>query len=137
MRRHEQVECGGKEPMFQCPYCPYRAKQKGNLGVHIRKHHNLSEHVKNKSETTHFKRQLIPMESYRSLDSIDDVFSKTKQAEDEVYGRVETVEEYKKDQMESLANSQFAAESFLMARLTQRDKPFQVPSTKSDAENVQ
>ncbi|XP_068892650.1 longitudinals lacking protein, isoforms H/M/V isoform X5 [Tenebrio molitor] len=39
MRRHEQVECGGKEPMFQCPQCPYRAKQKGNLGVHIRKHH--------------------------------------------------------------------------------------------------
>lgn len=33
------MECGGKEPMFQCPQCPYRAKQKGNLGVHIRKHH--------------------------------------------------------------------------------------------------
>lgn len=41
MRRHEQVECGGKEPMFQCPECPYRAKQKGNLGVHVRKHHPL------------------------------------------------------------------------------------------------
>lgn len=40
LRRHEQVECGGKEPMFQCPQCPYRAKQKGNLGVHIRKHHS-------------------------------------------------------------------------------------------------
>ncbi|CAH0547433.1 unnamed protein product [Brassicogethes aeneus] len=39
MRRHEQVECGGKEPMFKCPRCPYKAKQKGNLGVHIRKHH--------------------------------------------------------------------------------------------------
>lgn len=39
MRRHEQVECGGKEPSFQCQYCPYKAKQKGNLGVHIRKHH--------------------------------------------------------------------------------------------------
>lgn len=39
MRRHEQVECGGKEPMYQCPHCPYKAKQKGNLGVHIRKHH--------------------------------------------------------------------------------------------------
>ncbi|XP_022903214.1 longitudinals lacking protein, isoforms H/M/V isoform X8 [Onthophagus taurus] len=41
MRRHEQVECGGKEPSFQCPHCPYRAKQKGNLGVHIRKHHTI------------------------------------------------------------------------------------------------
>lgn len=40
LRRHEQVECGGKEPMFQCPECPYKAKQKGNLGVHMRKHHS-------------------------------------------------------------------------------------------------
>lgn len=39
MRRHEQVECGGKEPMFHCSYCPYKAKQKGNLSVHVRKHH--------------------------------------------------------------------------------------------------
>ncbi|KAK4877027.1 hypothetical protein RN001_009533 [Aquatica leii] len=39
MRRHEQVECGGKEPRYRCPICPYRAKQKGNLGVHFRKHH--------------------------------------------------------------------------------------------------
>lgn len=39
MRRHEQVECGGKEPKYRCPICPYRAKQKGNLGVHVRKHH--------------------------------------------------------------------------------------------------
>lgn len=41
MRRHEQFECGGKEPIFQCPFCPYKAKQKGNLGVHVRKHHYL------------------------------------------------------------------------------------------------
>ena len=40
MRRHEQVECGNKEPNYQCPYCPYKAKQKGNLGVHMRKHHS-------------------------------------------------------------------------------------------------
>lgn len=39
LRRHENVECGGKEPMHQCPHCPYKAKQRGNLGVHIRKHH--------------------------------------------------------------------------------------------------
>ncbi|GAB0096965.1 hypothetical protein DMENIID0001_125510 [Sergentomyia squamirostris] len=40
LRRHENVECGGKEPMHQCPHCAYRAKQRGNLGVHIRKHHS-------------------------------------------------------------------------------------------------
>ncbi|GBP33538.1 hypothetical protein EVAR_28693_1 [Eumeta japonica] len=40
LRRHENVECGGKPPSHQCPYCSYRAKQRGNLGVHIRKHHN-------------------------------------------------------------------------------------------------
>lgn len=42
MRRHEQVECGGKEPMYQCPECTYRAKQKGNLNVHMKKHHGSS-----------------------------------------------------------------------------------------------
>lgn len=42
MRRHEQLECGGKEPKYKCPLCPYRAKQKGNLGVHFRKHHSTS-----------------------------------------------------------------------------------------------
>jgi C2H2-type zinc-finger domain len=30
---------GGKEASHQCPYCNYKAKQRGNLGVHIRKHH--------------------------------------------------------------------------------------------------
>lgn len=49
MRRHEQVECGGKEPSFQCPQCPYKAKQKGNLGVHIRKHHQSVQDVLNLS----------------------------------------------------------------------------------------
>jgi hypothetical protein len=39
LRRHENVECGGKEASHQCLYCNYRAKQRGNLGVHIRKHH--------------------------------------------------------------------------------------------------
>jgi len=41
LRRHEMVECGGKEPRFQCPQCPYRAKQRGNLGVHMRKYHAM------------------------------------------------------------------------------------------------
>lgn len=40
LRRHENVECGGKEASHQCPYCPYKAKQRGNLGVHVRKHHS-------------------------------------------------------------------------------------------------
>ncbi|XP_050503455.1 zinc finger protein OZF-like [Diabrotica virgifera virgifera] len=41
MRRHEQDECGDQEPKFQCPLCPYKAKQKGNLRVHIKKHHPI------------------------------------------------------------------------------------------------
>lgn len=39
LRRHENDECGNKEPAHQCPYCDYKAKQRGNLGVHVRKHH--------------------------------------------------------------------------------------------------
>lgn len=39
LRRHENVECGGKAPSYECPYCIYKAKQRGNLGVHVRKHH--------------------------------------------------------------------------------------------------
>lgn len=39
LRRHENVECGGKAPSYECPYCEYKAKQRGNLGVHVRKHH--------------------------------------------------------------------------------------------------
>lgn len=39
LRRHENVECGGKAPSYECPYCAYKAKQRGNLGVHVRKHH--------------------------------------------------------------------------------------------------
>lgn len=46
MRRHERVECGGKEPTFQCEFCPYKAKQKGNLRVHARKHHQLDQNEK-------------------------------------------------------------------------------------------
>ncbi|CAL1680011.1 unnamed protein product [Lasius platythorax] len=39
MRRHEMVECGGKPPAFQCPECPYKARQRGNLTVHYKRHH--------------------------------------------------------------------------------------------------
>ncbi|CAG2053055.1 unnamed protein product [Timema podura] len=28
LNRHQHVECGGKEPAEQCPYCSYKAKQK-------------------------------------------------------------------------------------------------------------
>ncbi|KAK3915473.1 Longitudinals lacking protein, isoforms A/B/D/L [Frankliniella fusca] len=35
---HLRYECG-KEPQFQCPYCPHRSKLKGNLMKHIRKIH--------------------------------------------------------------------------------------------------
>lgn len=40
LRRHENDECGDKKPAHECPYCPYKAKQRGNLGVHVRKHHS-------------------------------------------------------------------------------------------------
>lgn len=61
LRRHEQVECGGKEPMFQCPQCPYRAKQKGNLGVHIRKHH--SELLSGQEDSVSSARLQVPSAS--------------------------------------------------------------------------
>ena len=34
LRRHKKFECG-KEPQFYCSHCPYRAKYKGTLQVHI------------------------------------------------------------------------------------------------------
>lgn len=40
LRRHENEECNGKEPTHKCPYCEYKARQRGNLGVHVRKHHS-------------------------------------------------------------------------------------------------
>ncbi|OXU25903.1 hypothetical protein TSAR_011808 [Trichomalopsis sarcophagae] len=39
MRRHENFECGDKPPSFQCPQCPYKARQRGNLTVHLKRHH--------------------------------------------------------------------------------------------------
>jgi DNA-directed RNA polymerase subunit RPC12/RpoP len=39
--RHLRLECG-KEPQFHCPYCPYRAKRKGNLQKHVLlRHHKI------------------------------------------------------------------------------------------------
>lgn len=37
---HVRLECG-KEPQFQCPFCPHRAKLKGNLQKHMRLKHFL------------------------------------------------------------------------------------------------
>lgn len=39
---HKRLECG-KEPAFQCPYCPLRTHQKGNLQVHIKKKHTSDD----------------------------------------------------------------------------------------------
>lgn len=58
LRRHENDECGGKEPSHQCPYCSYKAKQRGNLGVHVRKHHGDQPQLESKRKK-------------RSLDNMD------------------------------------------------------------------
>ncbi|XP_046663197.1 longitudinals lacking protein, isoforms A/B/D/L-like [Homalodisca vitripennis] len=36
--RHRRYECG-KQPMFVCPFCPQRCKQKANINAHIRLKH--------------------------------------------------------------------------------------------------
>jgi hypothetical protein len=41
---HLRVECG-KDPQFQCPACPYKAKQKGNLKSHMRICHSADLQV--------------------------------------------------------------------------------------------
>lgn len=38
LSRHINYECG-IEPRFPCPYCPYRAKLKGNLKKHVQAKH--------------------------------------------------------------------------------------------------
>lgn len=52
---HQRLECG-KEPTFQCPYCPLKTHQKGNLQVHIKKRHidkiNIEE-ATNKNGLSH------------------------------------------------------------------------------------
>lgn len=40
---HKRLECG-KEPAFQCPFCPLKTHQKGNLQVHIKKKHSDPRH---------------------------------------------------------------------------------------------
>jgi len=39
LQYHMRYECG-KEPRFQCPYCPHRTKRKNNLMLHISSQHS-------------------------------------------------------------------------------------------------
>jgi uncharacterized Zn-finger protein len=39
LQRHLQWECG-KEPTFQCPFCPQRCKRKAHQIRHIRRQHS-------------------------------------------------------------------------------------------------
>lgn len=41
---HQRFECG-KEPMFQCPMCPHRAKQKSNLKTHMGLKHTAAMNI--------------------------------------------------------------------------------------------
>lgn len=36
--RHRKYECG-KNPRFQCPYCTFKSKQRGNSFLHIKLKH--------------------------------------------------------------------------------------------------
>jgi len=38
LHNHEKLECG-KEPQFQCLYCPHRSKLNWNLQKHIKRKH--------------------------------------------------------------------------------------------------
>ena len=38
MLRHVNLECG-KEPRFQCPYCPKKAKHKNHILTHMKSQH--------------------------------------------------------------------------------------------------
>lgn len=40
LSQHLKHECG-KEPQFQCPFCPQRTTQKGSLRKHMRRRHNF------------------------------------------------------------------------------------------------
>lgn len=40
LKRHLRLECG-KEPTFQCLFCPYKAKQKTTLQNHMALKHDF------------------------------------------------------------------------------------------------
>ncbi|XP_055837250.1 longitudinals lacking protein [Episyrphus balteatus] len=62
LRRHENVECGGKEPAHQCPYCAYKSKQRGNLGVHVRKHHSNLPQLASKRRSKYSQQREVKIE---------------------------------------------------------------------------
>ncbi|KAH1002472.1 hypothetical protein HUJ04_008557 [Dendroctonus ponderosae] len=39
LRRHQKYECG-KEPVFQCQFCPYKSKHKFDMRKHVKNCHN-------------------------------------------------------------------------------------------------
>ncbi|XP_054287655.1 zinc finger protein 585A-like [Macrosteles quadrilineatus] len=45
LSKHRKYECG-KEAQFQCPHCPYKAKQKGTLKSHVLIRHTNEFHLK-------------------------------------------------------------------------------------------
>ena len=42
LTKHIRYECD-VEPKFNCPFCPYKSKQKGNLKTHVFKKHSAVE----------------------------------------------------------------------------------------------
>lgn len=42
LRNHQKWECG-KEPQFNCPFCPYKAKQKMHVIRHMERMHKSKE----------------------------------------------------------------------------------------------
>lgn len=48
---HQRYECG-KEPQFQCNFCPYKAKQKVHVRKHMSKKHNHFSIAENKNLLT-------------------------------------------------------------------------------------
>ena len=66
MRRHENLECGDKPPSFQCPECPYKAKQRGNLTVHFKRHHPLK--IDKSESSSNICRVASSLENIENLD---------------------------------------------------------------------
>ncbi|CAH1367292.1 hypothetical protein MTP99_008536 [Tenebrio molitor] len=44
LRNHQKWECG-KEPQFNCPHCPYKAKQKMHVRRHVERMHKVIDYA--------------------------------------------------------------------------------------------